>query len=105
MILVSLDFVDIFFLLMIFNLAHGEKWDVNDKPTNNNSKTTILSTLSKVRPQSYSNRSRSRSNYSRRSLVRLRSDISQPRPAYTRSQSRPGQNNRQSEINNSVLSV
>lgn len=78
-------------LILLYYLAHGEKWELNDKP-----KKKVTTTSSNLKPPSYSNLStftqnlnpfRSRSKLNRRNQVRLRSDISQNRSAYTRSQS------------------
>ena len=78
-------------LSFVFNLAHGEMWELNDEPKKSQ---TSLTGSSSTRPPSYTAssglaanfaRSRSKSGGSRQ--VRLRSDISQTRPAYSRSQS------------------
>ena len=71
--------------------------------------TTSSSILSKIQPQPqpYTNRypPRSRSSFKRRNLVRQRSDISQSRPAYSRSESQLTNDNPQSQKNNSNLPV
>ena len=73
-----------------FNLAHGEKWST-DEPKKLGASTT---TLTSNRPPPYTNPNgvganfaRARGKAKRSSEVRLRSDISRGRPAYSRSQS------------------
>ena len=75
----------------VCHLAHGENWDVNARKPNGTTSTTRV-----LQPPPYSlqnqneankRRSRSRSKIQRQSQVRLRQDVSQVRPAYSRSQS------------------
>jgi hypothetical protein len=107
------QFIYLFILLdwnnnFVFCLAHGEQWELGGK-TNNG--TTSTTTMNKIRPSPYSNVNgitpnqfpiRPRSKSKRRSQVRLRSDISQTRPAYSRQQSQIERGNRQSQ---SILPV
>lgn len=75
----------------MFSLAHGEMWGSSDdlKKTQ-----TSLTSIAQNRPPPYTtssglaaNFARPRSKSKRSSQVRLRTDISRTRPAYSRSQS------------------
>ena len=90
--LISLVKCFLLIIILIFNsvLAHGESWGGNDKPS---TKTKLNSNLpppysTTNAPIQNSNRSRSQSKLKRSSQVRLRSDVTPIRPAYSRSQSK-----------------
>ncbi|CAF0734385.1 unnamed protein product [Adineta steineri] len=96
--------------------AHGEKWEITNKSRQATTSTVTSGNTSERLPFSDKNgstsdkrSSRSRSNNKRRSVVRLRSDISRSRYNATRvrpqQQSQPQRNNQQLNVKDLPLPV
>ncbi|CAF0767353.1 unnamed protein product [Adineta steineri] len=88
-------------------IAHGEKWEVQEKPNRGGattSTTTVIGNKSE-RPPFPNTYARSRSNNQRRSLVKLRSDISRSRHNATRVRPEPQRDNQQSNAKDLPLPV